>query len=267
MASPLPASSAAPFVLGDRNAVTRVLLFHGFTGSPYEVRALGEQLAARGMHVVGPVLPGHGTNPSDLAGTQARQWLEAGQDALVDLSKDGTRVVVAGLSMGGLLSTCLAAAHPGRVAALILMAPAFRLSSLGQNVLRLARLGLGNVLPMLPKDTPGGDCEDAEARRRNTGYRVIPTAAMPALGEMQRAAWTALRVVQAPTLVIHGEKDRTVPAAVTPEVMPELRHAAVKESRIFPLSRHLLPMDVERDDVTACVVDFLERNAVSANRP
>ena len=65
-ASTVDASSTAPFRLEPGNqhhARAAVLLLHGFTGSPWEVRPLGESLAARGFHVLAPQLPGHGTTP------------------------------------------------------------------------------------------------------------------------------------------------------------------------------------------------------------
>jgi alpha-beta hydrolase superfamily lysophospholipase len=47
-------------------SVGGVLLLHGMSDSPYSLRALGEALHARGYHVVGLRLPGHGTSPSGL---------------------------------------------------------------------------------------------------------------------------------------------------------------------------------------------------------
>jgi len=55
MPSVLPPSSAAPFDLRppDVRAGT-ALLFHGFTGTPYEVLPLAMHLSARGIRSVGP---------------------------------------------------------------------------------------------------------------------------------------------------------------------------------------------------------------------
>ena len=43
-----------------------MLLLHGMSDAPYSLRALGEALHARGFHVLGLRLPGHGTAPSGL---------------------------------------------------------------------------------------------------------------------------------------------------------------------------------------------------------
>src|SRR5690349_5903584 len=49
--------SAEPFDL-DGSSALGVVCLHGFTGTPYEVRFLGEQLARAGMTVRGVQLPG-----------------------------------------------------------------------------------------------------------------------------------------------------------------------------------------------------------------
>ncbi len=50
-----------PFELAPANAVVGCLLIHGLTGSPPEMRLLGDDLAAQGSHCLAPLLPGHGT--------------------------------------------------------------------------------------------------------------------------------------------------------------------------------------------------------------
>src|SRR4029077_21197105 len=89
---------AKPFRI-DRGPVS-CLLLHGLTGTPYEMRDLGEALAAAGVSVSCPLLPGHGTDVRDLARTTWRDW-EAAALAEFDAlgPKSGSRFVC-GLSMG-----------------------------------------------------------------------------------------------------------------------------------------------------------------------
>lgn len=48
-----------------------MLLCHGFTGSPQTLRGWADYLAAQGLTVSLPRLPGHGTTWQDLARTGA----------------------------------------------------------------------------------------------------------------------------------------------------------------------------------------------------
>lgn len=262
MASALPPSSAEPFDLGDEHAPFKALLFHGFTGSPYEVLPLGHHFANVGMRAVGPLLPGHGRTPARLAQATADQFMDVATQALFELTDDGRPVVLGGLSMGGLVATCLAAAHPTRVKALVLLAPAFRLRPEGQVAVRLAQLGIAPLFPIIPKGTPGGDCADAEGRKRNPGYLVIPVGGLPALGAMQKAGSASLGSVTTPVCIIQGARDRTVPASVARALPKKLRRAPLVELHLMKKSRHLLPLDVERDTVFAIAEGFLRRVGV-----
>ncbi len=94
---------------GDR---TGVLLIHGYTGSPTEMRWIGDYLHARGLTVSGPLLPGHGTTPEAMNRCRWTDWTGHVEAALADLRARCTRVFVGGLSMGSLLTLHLAARHP-----------------------------------------------------------------------------------------------------------------------------------------------------------
>ena len=59
-----------------------VVLVHGFTGSPAELRLLAHALHAEGYGVEVPLLAGHGTWLDDLMEIEPRHWLEQ-IDALV----------------------------------------------------------------------------------------------------------------------------------------------------------------------------------------
>ena len=65
--------TAEPFFFpGDR---TGCLLVHGFTGTPKEMRWLGEYLADLGFSALGVRLVGHATQVEDLIRTCWRDWL------------------------------------------------------------------------------------------------------------------------------------------------------------------------------------------------
>src|SRR5262245_18826149 len=53
------------------------LLVHGLTDSPYSMRALGEDLRARGYLVLALRMPGHGTVPAGLTDVTWEDWLAA----------------------------------------------------------------------------------------------------------------------------------------------------------------------------------------------
>src|SRR5947207_15572 len=98
-----------PFQFNRGQHPVGVLLIHGFTGSPPEVRPLGEYLAQQGLVVHGVRLPGHGTRPEDLLAVTWQDWAAHVREALDALHAECETVFVGGLSMGGLLTLYLGA--------------------------------------------------------------------------------------------------------------------------------------------------------------
>lgn len=86
-----------------------MLLIHGYTGSPAELKLLGEYLNKKGYSVFGVRLPGHGTTPEELNKTNWPLWYDAVRKAHEELSQCCSEISVVGLSMGGLLAMKLAA--------------------------------------------------------------------------------------------------------------------------------------------------------------
>src|SRR5260370_39578540 len=76
------------------------LLVHGLTGTPYEMRYLGERLAARGVRVRGVKLAGHAGLPEELGAVGYGNWYERGGNGLEDLRPYSEPVVSVGLAVG-----------------------------------------------------------------------------------------------------------------------------------------------------------------------
>lgn len=101
----IPLSENRPFVVsGDRcEASTGILLIHGFTGSPWEMREIGCHLAEQGHLCLGVRLPGHGTSAADLADRSLEEWVESVEQGYRYLQQKTERVIGIGLSTGALL--------------------------------------------------------------------------------------------------------------------------------------------------------------------
>jgi len=94
--------TAEPFFMPGGN--TGCVLVHGFTGTPKEMRLMGEYLSEQGLTVLGIRLPGHATDLPDMIRVKWKDWLAAVEDGINILSNCCENIFVAGLSMGGILS-------------------------------------------------------------------------------------------------------------------------------------------------------------------
>jgi carboxylesterase len=103
--------TAEPFFFSgkDANAKTGCLVTHGFTGTPKEMRWLGEYLNGQGYTVCGIRLNGHATKPEDMIRSRWQDWLLSVEDGFNLLRSCTYQVFLLGLSMGGVLSLTAAA--------------------------------------------------------------------------------------------------------------------------------------------------------------
>ncbi|HET7785131.1 MAG TPA: alpha/beta fold hydrolase [Myxococcales bacterium] len=247
-----------PFALGD--GPDACLLLHGLTGSPAEVRPVGEALAAAGFRAVGPLLPGHGTTPEDLYVTTRSDLLNAAESALLSL-RGARRVFLCGLSVGGLLAIHLAARSWAReglpdFSALALMAPAIEFTG--------ATWVFANVLGRLPalpfivgkgeRDIQGGP--DGQAKVA-ASYTRIPLRWGPELLALSKDALQLAHRVRAPALILHGALDRTIAPSGSRRLARQLASNRV-EVRILPRSGHVLPLDVDSAELCGSVVSFFQ---------
>jgi carboxylesterase len=227
------------------------LCLHGLTGTPYEVRPLGEALSRAGVRAVGPALPGHNETPQSLAKVRYRQWLEAARVRLRGLRDQHEVVFVVGLSMGGLLTLALASEE--RVDGAVTVGTPLRLSQPLATFLPLLR-----YLVHFARKREGSNICDPAARLRHPSYEVMPLAAVRQLQHLQRLVRGSLDRVTAPLLVAHGAHDTTADPADSKEIFDRVG-SREREHLILEASAHVVPVDRDGPRLAAATVDFLTR--------
>jgi carboxylesterase len=224
-----------------------VLCLHGLSGTPWDVRHPAEVLAAHGFRCAGPLLPGHGTDPAELARTPARAWLEAALAAHDALAARHSRVYVLGLSMGGLLALALCQQRAVR-GAVLLATPLFIPARL-----RLPVRLLHRVVRSVPR-IPG--IADPLARDANPGYRRMPLPAVYSLLGLQREVRAGLGAVRQPLLLVYSAADRTVGFENAGLLRSSVASARV-ELLHLERSGHVLTVDLERELIAQTIARFL----------
>ena len=213
-----------------------VVLLHDWLGSSYDWRKVHEDLCrgadpapgdAGSRRVVAMDLVGAGSSdhPEPSVANDYRIPWQAKRvvDLLDRLGLE--QAVVVGHGLGGTVATHLAAAHPGRVQALALVAPYvvdpphamlsswLSLPAVGE--LAMLTLRRSAVEQFLARGRASGQVEPRELdvvwdRLGREGATQAALSMLRALGDL-RPTREALRQVQAPTLVLGGERDRVVP--------------------------------------------------------
>ena len=225
-----------------------VLLLHGFTATPVEVRPAADKLSSLGYSVAGPLLPGHATRPADLNRVHWQDWVGAAEMAFRDLRANCAKVFIGGKSMGAVAALYLATQHP-EAAGVLAFAPAVRIRLSASKTLQLRLLA-----PFIESVPKGGlDVED-----QWQGYRVNPLKGVLQLLAMQRALLARLHLIRQPLLVVQGRLDTTIDPRVGEMILAGVS-STVKELRWFEHSSHAVLLDQELDSVIDLVAQFMER--------
>ncbi|MDA3626813.1 alpha/beta fold hydrolase [Saccharopolyspora oryzae] len=241
-------SGAEPFS-HDGSDDIGVLLCHGFTSTPQSMRAWGEHLAAEGLTVRCPLLPGHGTRWQDLNRTTWQDWYRAVEDELAELRGRCSSVFVFGQSMGGTLTLRLAQEHPD-IAGIVLVNPSVLTERKAARMLPL----LSRVLPSLggiPGDIakPGGF---------ELAYQRLPLRAMASLQQLWGVVRPDLGRIRQPVLLYRSEVDHIVEPVNSSVVLDGVRSEDLTEV-VLTDSFHVVTLDHDAPRVFSGSVEFLQR--------
>lgn len=225
------------------------LLIHGISGSAQVFRAMGERLAAAGITAHGVLLAGHGTKISDLHNYTYDDWLSSAEKGLSRLAKRCRLIFVAGLSMGGVISLCLAALHPDQVQGLITICAPYRLSKIKFRLVPVAKYFIRSVRGGLPS------INDPEAHEVNYQYHSLP--AVHQLIKLTGLVRLDLPLIRQPVLVVGARQDRTVTPDDAEQIYRELG-SQEKELLWLDNSQHIAPLDYDRVLLTEAIIGFIK---------
>jgi carboxylesterase len=231
-----------------------VLLIHGFTGAPPEMRLLGDYLHSRGMTVAAPLLPGHGTSVAEMNRSRWRDWTGCVEQALADLRGRCELVFVGGLSMGTLLTLYLAEQHADLPGAM-LYSPALKVAERRLALAPLAKY----VVSSLPKGANADqDLTDPGAAQHLWSYEENPVAAAAELLALRRQVQRRLAQVACPLLIVHSTRDPAIHPASAQAVYDGVSTPAADKTLLtLHNSGHVLLVDSEWQFVAGQTARFI----------
>lgn len=240
---------------------TGCLLVHGFTGTPKEMRWLGEYLAGQGHSVLGIRLAGHATQVEDMIRTRWEDWLASVEDGYHLLHGCADQIYVIGLSLGGILSLTFASglstpACP--IAGVVAMATPQHIPINSHLVPAL------KFISLFKKTNPKGpgDWQDKEAERQHTAYPVDPIKGGIELNLLLYEMYNGLPLVSAPALLIYSKDDHTVlPDEKHAELIYEKLGSAKKQLVWIEKSGHVLTRDLQRETVFKIIANFVSEGS------
>lgn len=208
----------APACAGREHGIA--ILVHGLSDTAFSMRELGEVLSRACYRSRIILLPGHGTRAGDLLKTRLHHW-QSTLDYLVEqAAQESETVILAGFSLGAVLTLESALKHPERVDGVVGISPAYYLSSA-----RLARWA-----PWAAPFVPWVDRGVADDPMR---YEAMPTRGVAETWKAIKSLHRALdrTSVTMPWMLIQSMDDLVV--------VPEQNESLWRQRAIHPKSRLL----------------------------
>lgn len=257
-----------------------VLLLHGLTGMPNEMRPIAKALESIGCEVEIPMLPGHGAGHKELLATGWKDWVAGANECLDALSQRCDHVFLGGLSMGSLVAVPLALKSP-KVRGIIAMSPTIRYDSQNSSNPFQVLLPLIDFLPFLghifywTENPPYGlkderlqrmITKELEAARsgEKTGFGQFRTYS-GSLRQLQHGVAHVKKIaphIKCPVLILHSMED-TLTTVENPKTFHSWLGCEDKQIIFLEGCDHVLPLDLKKEEVAYHCAAFVCR--VAAN--
>ncbi|HDZ85251.1 MAG TPA: alpha/beta fold hydrolase [Candidatus Moranbacteria bacterium] len=243
-----------PFYFEGNNGKA-VLLIHGWTCTPYEVRRLGKYLNENGYTVYGPMLRGHGTVPKDIENVKWNEWLEDIEKEFLKLREKYEKVYVGGTSLGANITMLLAEKYSDAAALILMAAPyKFKLEKLSEIIARIVV-----KFQRYRKKTYPPTLGAARTITRLISYQTYPVKSIFQAFELVKKSRDSLFEIKQPCLMIQSTHDHMVVSDNMEQLYDKIG-SKIKKKKYIKRAYHTFISDIKNEHVFKDILNFLNKN-------
>ncbi|MDD5073266.1 MAG: alpha/beta fold hydrolase [Candidatus Omnitrophica bacterium] len=255
-----------------------VILIHGLTGTPNEMKSLGISLNRKGYTVVCPRLKNHGAPLDVLKDMTWEDFYQSVKEAYMKVKDDHEFIAVSGLSMGALLALVLADEFPEKIKGVSCLSPTLFYDGWNTPWYNFF-FPLATHTPLrnffYHKEDPPYGVKNKEMQKRlhnyystavisdtskiaEYGYPYFPVVLLCQLKALVRHVTARLKDITVPVQLIQA-KDDDISSVKNSQFIYDGVGSKTKEIVMLYDSYHCITADQERKTVTARVEEFFEK--------
>jgi len=268
VAAPEAPPAVAPPPVPDQ-APDGVFLIHGLGGTQYDLGSMHKRLKNAGFVTHSLTLPGHGTDPKDLIGVTAEDWIEAVTAKYREIRDQHPKLHIMGMCMGALLSAVLAQREKHAKGNLVMLAPPVFIDGWATPWYRFMRPvlyavpGVGRTMKIEEEDPFGIKNEQLRAivkakfeRGENFHYRWVPLECIRQVDRLRAILMKGAKEIRCPTLLVHAREDELT-SLRSANFMVEQIGGGRARMVVLEDSYHMVCVDNDREIVAKNVLEFV----------
>lgn len=252
-----------------------VILIHGLTGTPHEMRFIANYLNRQGFTVLCPRLANHGKPISILQRTKWQECHQSVRACYLGIRGQYTHVYAGGLSMGALLALLLADEFQGEVSGVSCLSPTLFYDGWNSPWYRFL-LPIGYLTPLkhffyFKEEPPYGFKSEAMRRRIHAyydgadldnlqdvdqfGYPYFPVSLLHQLEKLVSYLRGRLSNIEAPVQIMQAKDDDMTSVRNSQFIYDRVR-SPQKQLILLHNSYHIITADQERNTVAQKMAEF-----------
>lgn len=247
-----------------------VLLFHGLTGSPFELQKYAKFLFNNGYDVYAQCLPGHGDKFQEIYTITYQDWLNHAYSKFEELKSKYENVFVSGICLGAVLALSVSIKFPDKVSGIIALSTTLKLDGWRlpwfMFLLPVALSTLIRFYYSYPECEPHG-IKNIKTRtavkklleKGDVGMNDFPMTAIYELLKLSKFVRKNLKLVSAPILLVHSKEDDLTSIKSAKTVYNNIS-SCDKELIILYDSYHMVLYDNEKEFVFNKTLDFMKKH-------
>jgi carboxylesterase len=232
-----------------------ILLIHGWSSVPYEVRRLGIFLNENGYTVYGPLLRGHGTISSDLENVKWTDWLKDVISAYEKLKSKHGKVYVSGTSIGANLAVLLAK-KKAEISGLIFLAMPYKLKLEPLVLFFLKILGLFKKYNKKYYPPTFGI---STTITRLISYQTYPIKSVQETFEVVKISRKKLYEIKQPCFLIQSRSDHIIAKDSLEKIYSQIG-SKIKKKKYIEHAYHTFISDIKNESVFEEILEFINEN-------
>jgi len=249
-----------------------VLLFHGLTGTPFELKKYAQFLFKQGYDVFAPCLPGHGDKVAEIYTVKYQDWLNFVEGEFLRLNEKYENIFVSGICLGAVLTIYLATKFSDKIKGIIPCSTTLYLDGWRLPWYRIFMpIALTTILRFYynyPECDPHG-IKNEKTRavikkllaKSDVGMNEFPMTGFYELLKLSKMLRKNLHKVTTPILLFHSKED-DLTSTKSADIVFNKINSKDKEKIILLDSYHMIFYDNEKEMVFNKITEFINSHVV-----